>query len=286
MIIILLQSMENYIQLPMNLTDIDEKTRLNLMYLYALLRSHIKDSTLTAAISQEKLAGQTGCSVDTIQRYIDTLHKLDFITDIRKIPINGGYYYNEYKFPFLKEYGIVLPSLLTASNLQSSDKGLLILLKLNCQCGTNIIEFNSISALAKQLNIRRQTLNEKLKKLAEYKYIAIRKGWLNLAQKYFPLYLKDTEFNKAYKGIYDYCILNNCIPPFKVYDKRFKTDKDLRLLFDTSQGYKNLSGSNALLQKIYDKCPNLPDRITFDYLKKALLNLDKVEKTEFETIIL
>lgn len=278
--------MENYIQLPMNLTDIEERTRLNLMLFYALLRSYIKDSTLTAAISQEKLATITGCSVDSIQRYTDTLHKLGYIADIRRIPINGGYYYNEYKFPYLKEYGIVLPSLIYSSNLQSSDKGLLILLKLNCHYGTNVLEFSSISALAKQLNIRRQTLEEKLKKLVEHKYIAIRKGWLNLAQKYFPLYLKDTELNKAYKGIYDYCILNNCIPPYKVYDKRYKTDKDLKMLYDSSQGYKNLTGANALLQKIYDKCPNLPDKITFAYLKKALLNVDTPTKQEFEAIIL
>lgn len=274
----------------MEIKEIDSKDRLNLFCFYAILRSFIRDKNLKASISEERLAKLTGLSIRTIQRYVDKLVELQYIKEVRKIPIEGGYYYNEYCFPYLETYGIVNPDLLYRTDISCSLKGLLILLKLNCFYGTNVLEFESISSLANKLGVSRKNLKAQLTELESKKYLKLRGDWLNLSQRFFPLYLKETEYKRAYKEIYDYCILNNCIPPYKKYNKFAKDDTELVSLLESCRVYKKgdivYKGVQALTQKLYDRCPTLPNKINFEYLKSALTDTVKTTKELNNNIIL
>lgn len=282
----LLQSMEKYIQIPTMFNSNTDKCRLRMLYVYALIRNEIKDSSLTAIIPQEKLSIMSGVSTTTINNYIDRLRQEGYIENTIKVPVKEGYYYNKYKMPYLKEYGIIKPDLLESDLIEAVDKGLLILIKLNCQYGTNVLEYTSINSLAKQLKVSRNTLKDTLQKLCDKGFLGLHNGWLNLSQKYFPLYVKPKDINIAYKGIYDYCIINDCIPPYKDYNDKSGTDSMLKMIFDCCQGYKGLEGYEAVLAKLKDRCKNLPYKINFAYLKKALLNVDTQPKQELKPIIL
>lgn len=274
----------------MTFLNLEERTKLNLVYLYGLLRTNIfktekigNTCIYKAHINEDKLAKQTGVSERTIRSYIKVLKDNGYINDIRKVPIQNSYYYNEYEFPELKEYGVVLPELLYKSDITSSDKGLLILLKLNCQVCTNVIEYTSNSALAKSLGITRQTLTKKLNDLAEKKYVIFREGWLYLPQIYFPLYVIENGYNLTYKAIYDYCIVNNCVPPFKRQSKLYKSDSDLYAIYKDCEKYaadNNLDfGYKLIVDRLKDKFPNLPDKINFGYLKTGLI--PEVRKSDY-----
>lgn len=278
--------MEKYIQIPMVFNNMSDKARLKMIYVYALIRNQIKDKSLTAIIPQDKLAVMTGVCVSTIEKYIKKLVDKELITSIIKVPIKDGYYYNKYQLPYIKEYGIVKPELLECDTIESLEKGLLILLKLNCQFGSNVLEYNSITSLSKQLRISRNTLGCMINNLAEKGFIGLHNGWLNLSQQYFPLYILHKDINIAYKGIYDFCIIHDCIPPFKDYNDKTGTDNMLKMIFDCCQGYKGKEGYEAVVTKLKDRCTNLPDKINFAYLKKALLNVDTEKKPELKPIIL
>lgn len=282
--------MENFIQIPMEFKEFDVNKRLNVICLYAMMRSYIKDNSCKVTISQEKLSRRFNVSVDTIQRYIEKLYEAGYIKDINKIPTNNGYFYNVYTFKKYDKFGIVLSSIFNAPDLTTEDIGLLILLKINCNYGTNIIEFNSMTDLAKKIGLSRNIIKEKIDRLNN-KYLQVRGKWLNLSQKFFPLYLKlsspkfdrDIEMKKAYIDIYNYCVINNVIPPYKKCSGYRNIDLDLEYIYENSQGYNNLIGAAALRAKLYDRIDLTNkdiERITFDYIKAAFATLKKENKEQ------
>ena len=287
--------MEHFVQIPVDFNKIEDKARLNMIYTYALIRNQIKGKAIgkiyKASITIDSLSKEVGVSKQTIINYIKKLVDNKLILSIDKVQGTGEHKYNSYNLPYLSTYGIVLPTLLYAQDLSSQDKGLLILLKLNCQFGTNVLEYNSVTSLAKQLRVSKNTLGGKLKEYNSKGYLGLHKGWLNLAQTYFPLYLKEEPLNLAYKYIYDFCIKKDCIPPYKDFNDKTETDKSLDMIFNTV-GYIDKDGiahleQDALETLMEQRLKNLPDKITFEYLKVALLGMkpNKIDKPNNNIIL-
>lgn len=284
--------MEHFVQIPTNFLDFKKSTKLKLVYTYALIRSQIKTKAVNniykSCISEKELAQYLGTTERTIINYIKTLSSEGFIIQIDKVSNTGTYKHNCYKLPFLYKYSFFNSSLLYATDLDATLKGLLIYLKLNCFNGTNIIEYSSISELANKLGLNRNKLGNYIKQLSDLNYLTLQTGWLYLNQDFFPLYIDNNLENKAYKFIYDFCIERGCIPPYKSVTNKTKVEIELLKLLETSfyvEKDNKLYGYEALTRLLDSRIKNLPNKVNFEYFLVALTDTVKTTK-EFDTIIL
>lgn len=180
-----------------------------------------------------------------------------------------------YQFAKLeKDYSIVLPELITDSELTPEEKGILIKIKLQCCKGTNYIRFNSKADLTSIIGISKNLIAKKLKQLEEKGHICYIGNSLQLSTKYFPLSLVkgdsvDAVKNFLYETIYKYCIVNKTIPPLR-------DNKALNYLIAK---FPNIDDSFAEI--LAKKCPTLPADISLDYFVKALTdnNINRTKQT-------
>lgn len=162
--------MSTFIQIPSNLINLASRSKFIETYSYLLIRSQIKDNSYKASISEKELAQLTDTSESTIDRYVKDLKP--FFENVTLYKGNGKYPYNVYQFSKLeKDYSIVLPELITDSELTPEEKGILIKIKLQCCKGTNYIRFNSKADLTSIIGISKNLITKKLKQLEEKGHI-------------------------------------------------------------------------------------------------------------------
>ena len=84
---------------------------------------------------------------------------------------------------------------------------------------------------------------------------------LHVPQEYFKLFLIDDTYNLLYKTIYDYCLMQDVVPPYK--------DKDT---YDIGLLIEKFATPNELLSKLKERCPQLPQNVSMAYFTKTLTN--------------
>ena len=115
--------MSTFIQIPSNLINLTSRSKFIEIYSYLLIRSQIKDNSYKASISEKELAQLTNTSDRTIRNYLDNLKP--FFEYVTLYKGNGKYPYNVYQFAKLeKDYSIVLPELITDTELTPEEKEL------------------------------------------------------------------------------------------------------------------------------------------------------------------
>ena len=101
---------------------------------------------------------------------------------------------------------------------------------------------------------------------------------LHVPQKFFKLFLKDDTYNLLYKTIYDYCLSQNVVPPFKDIDTN-----------DIGMIAAHYTTPDELLSALKKRCPKLPKIVSMTYFTKMLRNKRAETKNtnefDFEFII-
>lgn len=271
--------MSTFIQIPLNLTTLDTKSKFTEIYTYFLIRSQIKDSSYTASISEAELAKTLSVSDTTIKKYIKDLKP--YFHSVTLTKGSGTFPYNVYHFTkLIKDYSVALPSLIMNTELSPEEKGILIKIKLMCNKGTNYITYKAKADLVKIVGIGKNQINKKLQPLLDKGYIWFIKNTLHVTTKYFPLGNTEGESmysirNYIYETIYKFCVLKQVVPPLR-------DNKALGYLMA-----KYPEKDNSLLQALNERCSTLPDSVSLDYFVMALESkkIDRV-KTNFGCIIL
>lgn len=205
----------------------------------------------------------------SIRNYTDTLENSGLIIDTSKRYGTGEYAHNVYQFDELREeYFNINPKLITEPSISSKLKGLLMLMQTYSVKGTNCLPFNSKIYLAeKVLHIGKNQLSTYLKELEAKKFIRIIDKTLILSKKYFYLYINDTIQNRLYETIYDYCLSQNVVPPFKDIDTN-----------DIGTIAAHYTTPDELLSALRKRCPKLPKNVSMTYFTELLRNMRVVTK--------
>ena len=199
----------------------------------------------------------------SIRNYTDTLENSGLIIDTTKKHGTGEYSHNVYYFDELtKEYFIMNPSLITEQSISPKLKGLLMLMQTYTIKGTNCLPFKSKKHLAEVvLHIGKNQLSAFLMELEAKKFIRIIDKTLILSKEYFYLYIEDTIQNRLYETIYDYCLSQNVVPPYKDTETN-----DIGMLA------AHFTTPDELLSILKERCPKLPKNVSMAYFTKALRN--------------
>lgn len=271
--------MSTFIQIPLKLIELNTKSKFAEIYTYFLIRSQIKDSSYTASIPEAELSEKLGVSDTTIEKYIKDLKPYFDSVTLKKG--SSTYPFNVYHFTKLsKDYSIVLPTLISNTELTPEEKGILIKIKLMCNKGTNYITYNTKADLVKIIGIGKNQINKKLQPLLDKGYIWFIKNTLHITTKYFPLGNLEGETTTAirnyiYETIYKFCILKGTVPPLR-------DNKALGYLMA-----KYPEKDNSIIDTINERCKILPADVSLDYFVMVLED-KKIErvKTKFGNIIL
>ena len=146
--------MSTFIQIPNRINQLMKRSKLNEIFIYAAIRSQIKDNTYKAAYPQEQLAELIHKDERTIRNYIKELEDLSLIKNTEKQFGKGEYAHNVYQFDYLKDdYFILSPDFITVNRISSKLKGLMMLIKTYCINGTNYLQFTSKAKLSELLHI-------------------------------------------------------------------------------------------------------------------------------------
>jgi len=84
---------------------------------------------------------------------------------------------------------------------------------------------------------------------------------LHVPQEYFKLFLNDNIHNLLYKTIYDYCLMQDVVPPYKDIDT-----------YDLGVLITNFDTPNELLSILKKRCPKLPKNVSMTYFTETLTN--------------
>ena len=214
----------------------------------------------------------------SIRNYTDTLENSGLIIDTTKKNGTGEYAHNVYYFDELKEeYFILNPKLIIEESISPKLKGLLMLMKTYCIKGTNNLPFNSKKHLAEEvLHIGKNQLSTYLKELEAKKFIRIIGKTMILSKEYFYLFIDDYIENLLYETIYDYCLSQNVVPPYK--------DSDTN---DIGMIAAHYTTPDELLSSLRERCPKLPKNVSMTYFTQTLRNkrAETKKTTEHEFII-
>ena len=90
---------------------------------------------------------------------------------------------------------------------------------------------------------------------------------LHVPQKFFKLFLNDNIHNLLYKTIYDYCLMQDVVPPYK--------DKDT---YDIGLLIEKFATPDELLSKLKERCPQLPQNVSMAYFTETLTNKRAITK--------
>ena len=99
---------------------------------------------------------------------------------------------------------------------------------------------------------------------------------LHVPQEFFKLFLNDNIHNLLYKTIYDYCLMQDVVPPYKDIDTN-----DIGLIA------AEFPEPDLLLSKLKKRCPQLPQKPSMNYFTKVLRNKRAVtqEPTKYEIFL-
>ena len=99
---------------------------------------------------------------------------------------------------------------------------------------------------------------------------------LHIPQKFFKLFLIEDTYNLLYKTIYDYCLNQDVVPPFKDTDTN-----DIGLIA------AEFPEPDLLQSKLRERCPKLPLKPSMNYFTETLRNKRAVtqEATKHEIFL-
>ena len=273
--------MSNFIQIP-NLitTKLTKRSKHEEAFVYATIRSQIKDDSLHASYPQSSLVDlfiQDDEAISdeerlykerTINNYVAELKKSGLLIVTGRKLGESEYPYNIYKFEELtKDYFMLLPPLLYDNNISPKLKGLLLFIKANCWSGTNFLLFNGMTTdLAEKLGVGKNQIKGYLEELNSKGYIRFIGKSIHIINENFPLFYINDMDNMTYKTIYDYCLEHDSIPPIKNVDSKGK-DKALRLIVG-----KFTNDYESLRNVLEERCQKLPEHPSLEYFCQVLVN--------------
>lgn len=126
------------------------------------------------------------------------------------------------------------------------------------------------------LHIGKNSLPKYLDELESKGFIKYIADTLHVPQKFFKLFLIDDTYNLLYKTIYDYCLMQDVVPPYKDIDTN-----DIGLIA------AEFPEPDLLLSKLKKRCPQLPQKPSMNYFTKVLRNKRAVtqEPTKYEIFL-
>ena len=273
--------MSDYIQIPNSITTkLTKRSKHEEAFVYATIRSQIKDSSLHASYPQSSLVDffiQDEKTISdekrlykerTINNYVAELKKDGLLEVTERKQGESEYPYNVYKFEELAEdYFMILPPFLHDNDISPKLKGLLLFIKANCWSGTNYLLFNGMTTdLAEKLGVGKNQIKGYLEELKSKGYIRFVGKSLHIINENFPLFYINDMDNMIYKIIYDYCLEHDSIPPVKNVDGKGK-DKALSLIVA-----KFTNDYDSLRNVLEERCKKLPEHPSLDYFCQVLVN--------------
>ena len=273
--------MSDYIQIPNSITTkLTKRSKHEEAFVYATIRSQIKDSSLHASYPQSSLVDffiQDEKTISdekrlykerTINNYVAELKKDGLLEVTERKQGESEYPYNVYKFEELAEdYFMILPPFLHDNDISPKLKGLLLFIKANCWSGTNYLLFNGMTTdLAEKLGVGKNQIKGYLEELKSKGYIRFVGKSLHIINENFPLFYINDMDNMIYKIIYDYCLEHDSIPPVKNVDGKGK-DKALSLIVA-----KFTNDYDSLCNVLEERCKKLPEHPSLEYFCQVLVN--------------
>ena len=262
--------MSKFIQVPIEIiSKLTSRCKYNEAFVYAAIRSQIKDGTRTASYPMADLAKL--CNVDerTIYNYINRLICVGLFSllENKKKQLKGDHRYNVYLFPYIKDNCMLIdPSFIEDKSFTTEEKGVMFFIKANCDKGTNHFHFKSMAELKAKIGVGKNS--NALKVLQSKGYVKIISNAIIITCDAFPLYLNGKPEDYIYETIYNYCLYKGIIPPIK-------NSKSLFLLKT-----KYIDGKTGLVEDLLNKCKNLPNEVSLDYFSKALVNMIPEKKPQ------
>ena len=254
--------MSKFIQVPIEIiTKLTNRCKHKEAFVYAAIRSQIKDGTRTASYPMANLAKL--CNVDerTIYNYIDSLMCVGLFSllDSKKKQLKGDHRYNVYLFPYIKDNCMLInPSFIEDESFTTEEKGVMLFIKANCEKGTNHFHFKSMAELKTKIGVGKNSTV--IKDLESKGYVRIIGNAIIITCDAFSLYLNRNLKNDMYHIIYKYCIDKGVVPPLK----------EKWCLMYLYEKYANKI--IELEEDLHNKCKNLPNDVSLHYFCKALLN--------------
>lgn len=273
--------MSDYIQIPNSITTkLTKRSKHEEVFVYATIRSQIKDSSLHASYPQSSLVDffiQDEKTISdekrlykerTINNYVAELKKDGLLEVTERKQGESEYPYNVYKFEELVEdYFMILPPFLHDNDISPKLKGLLLFIKANCWSGTNYLLFNGMTTdLAEKLGVGKNQIKGYLEELKSKGYIRFVGKSLHIINENFPLFYINDMDNMTYQIIYDYCLEHDSIPPVKDVDCKGK-DKALSLIVA-----KFTNDYDSLRNVLEERCKSLPEYPSLEYFCQVLVN--------------
>lgn len=258
--------MSNFIQVPNEIiTKLTSRSKHEEAFVYAAIRSQIKDSTRTASYSMADLADLCNVKERTIYNYIERLESVGLFSLLKdkKKQLSGDHRYNVYQFPYIKDNCIIIdPAFVNKdlSGLTAEQRGIMLFIKANCIDGTNHFQFKSKEELANRVGVGKNRITSVIKDLETLGSIRTINHTIIITDNNFPLYLNDKPTNCIFYHIYYYCLYKGVEPPLK--HGMCLTYLEMKY----NNRYKELN------EDLLDKCKNLPNDISLHYFCKALLN--------------
>lgn len=273
--------MSNFIQIPNSITTrLSKRSKHEEAFVYATIRSQIKDNSLHASYPQSTLVDyfiqdekaisdrERRYKERTINNYVAELKKVGLLEVTERKLGESEYPYNVYLFDELKkDYFMILSPLLCDKNISPKLKGLLLFIKANCWSGTNYLLFNGMTTdLAEKLRVGKNQIKGYLEELKSKGYIRLIGKSLHIVNENFPLFRKNDMDNMTYQIIYDYCLEHDSIPPVKNVDSKGK-DKALSLIVA-----KFTNDYDTLCNVLEERCKKVPEHPSLEYFCQVLVN--------------
>lgn len=264
--------MSKFIQVPIEIiSKLTSRCKHKEAFVYAAIRSQIKDGTRTASYPMADLAKL--CNVDerTIYNHIDRLMSVGLFSLLsnKKKQLKGDHRYNVYLFPYIKDNCMLInPSFIEDESFTTEEKGVMLFIKANCDKGTNHFHFKSMAELKAEIGVGKNSTV--IKDLEAKGYVRIIGDAIIITCDAFPLYLNGNPENYIYHHIYNYCLYKGIVPPMK-------EEKSLVYL---KMNYNN--DYMRLKEDLLNKCKNLPCNVSLRYFCKALLNMMPEKHTNLE----
>ena len=125
------------------------------------------------------------------------------------------------------------------------------------------------------LHIGKNSLPKYLDELETKGFIKYIADTLHVPQKFFKLFLIDDTYNLLYKTIYDYCLMQDVVPPYKDTETN---DIGMIAAYYTTP--------DELLSTLRKRCPKLPKNVSMTYFTQTLRNkrAETQKTTEHEFI--
>lgn len=255
-----MSSTNPYILIPnKKIQQLTKKSKLEEITAYALIRNEVKDDKLQASISENELASTFGVTERTVNTYVKHLKDAGLFIEVNKKMGNGDHRYNVYVLEDPREgFSAISKDLLQDPNLSPTDIGLLILLKTHCLPGTNYLPFSSYSKLGELLKIDRVRLKSLIERLSDH--LEINKDSIIITNPDILISIKDTDLNKIYDIICEFCREKGVQPPL-----RNKGQKNNQHLLLCHYGHEE-----QFISLLHSRFKDLPPKPTFAYFAKGL----------------